>query len=569
MSIYRHLNDVIWLAAMPSNSEAKRESDTARFVPNRSIVLVGLMGAGKTAIGKRLAARLELPFFDADSEIEKAAGITISEIFARHGEAHFRAGEKRVIQRLLAQGPIVLAPGGGAFMDAETRALVRAKAISIWLRSALPILLSRVRGRTHRPLLNNGNPEEILRRLAAERGPVYAQADIIIDGTEDAPELTTQRVLSAVMAYQAPRKVEVNLSQRGYQVVIGSDLIARAGALMADVLPQRRCIIITDETVAELHLAALTNALDEVGIRYSTSIIRPGEASKTVETWSRLIDGVLAERIDRRTAIVALGGGVVGDLAGFVAAGTLRGLPFVQIPTTLLAQVDSSVGGKTGVNTRHGKNLVGAFHQPILVLADTGALATLPIRERRAGYAEIVKAGLIADAAFYAWCERNGRELLEGDAVLLAEAVERAVRFKAAVVGDDEREEKSDGGRALLNLGHTFAHALEAETGYGGELLHGEAVATGLVLATQLSASLGLCPQEDVTRVAAHLAEVGLPVQIARLPAEHLLAHMKKDKKMRDGKMTFVLTRGIGKAFTSRDVAEDAVRQVLLACGAV
>ena len=563
MSIYRHAVDVIWLAAMASNS------DPARFVPDRSIVLVGLMGAGKTAIGKRLAARLDLPFFDADQEIEKAAGITVSEIFARHGEAHFRAGEKRVIQRLLEQGPIVLAPGGGAFMDADTRALIRTKAVSVWLRSSLPILLSRVRGRTHRPLLNHGDPEAVLRRLSAERGPVYAQADIIIDGTEDAPELTTQTVLRAVAAYQPPRRVEVNLALRSYQVVIGADLIARAGALMADVLPQRRCVIITDETVAELHLAALTQSLDEVGIAYSVSIIRPGEASKSVETWSRLIDGVLAERIDRRTTILALGGGVVGDLAGFVAAGTLRGLPFVQIPTTLLAQVDSSVGGKTGVNTRHGKNLVGAFHQPILVLADTGALATLPVRERRAGYAEIVKAGLIADADFYAWCERHGQAMLEGDAALLAEAVERAVRFKAAVVADDEQEQKSDGGRALLNLGHTFAHALEAETGYGGELLHGEAVATGLVLATQLSASLGLCPQEDVTRVAAHLADVGLPVQVAGLPVENLLAHMKKDKKMRDGKMTFVLTRGIGKAFTSRDVAEDAVRRTLLACGAL
>jgi shikimate kinase/3-dehydroquinate synthase len=569
MSIYRHVVDVIWLAAMSFNSETRRNSETAQFVPNRSIVLVGLMGAGKTAIGKRLAAKLGLPFFDADFEIEQAAGITVAEIFARHGEAHFRAGEKRVIQRLLEQGPIVLAPGGGAFMDADTRALIRAKATSIWLRNSLPILLSRVRGRTHRPLLNSGNPEEILRRLSAERGPVYAQADIIIDGTEDAVELTTQTVLKAVAAYQAPRKVDVNLAQRSYQVVIGTGLVARAGALMADVLPQRRCIIITDETVAELHLAALTNSLDEVGITYSTSIIRPGEASKTVETWSRLIDGILAERIDRRTTIVALGGGVVGDLAGFVAAGTLRGLPFVQIPTTLLAQVDSSVGGKTGVNTRHGKNLVGAFHQPILVLADTGTLATLPIRERRAGYAEIVKAGLIADADFYAWCERNGRAMLDGDAALLAEAVERAVRFKAAVVGDDEREEKSDGGRALLNLGHTFAHALEAETGYGGELLHGEAVGTGLLLATQLSASLGYCPQEDVTRVAAHLADVGLPVQIAGLPVENLLAHMKKDKKMRDGKMTFVLTRGIGKAFTSRDVPEDTVKKTLFACGAV
>ncbi len=544
-------------------------TQTARFVPNRSIVLVGLMGAGKTAIGKRLAAKLGLPFYDADQEIEQAAGITISEIFARHGEAHFRAGEKRVIQRLLEQEIIVLAPGGGAFMDADTRALIRERATSIWLRSPLPILLSRVRGRTHRPLLNNGNPEEILQRLAAERGPVYAQADIIVDGSEDAPELTTQSVLKAVVAYQPPRKVNVDLSTAKYQVLIGTDLLARAGALMADVLPQRRCVIVTDETVAEYHLAALTRSLDEVGIVYSSIIIRPGEASKTVETWSRLIDNVLAERIDRRTTIIALGGGVVGDLAGFVAAATLRGLPFVQIPTTLLSQVDSSVGGKTGVNTRHGKNLVGAFHQPLLVLADTGTLATLPMRERRAGYAEIVKAGLIADEDLYRWCEANGSALLDGDATLLAEAVERAVRFKAEVVADDEKEERSEGGRALLNLGHTFAHALEAEIGYGGGLLHGEAVATGLVLATQLSALLGFCSGDDVSRIAAHLDSVGLPTRIAGLPAEQLLAHMKQDKKMRDGKMTFVLTRGVGKAFTSRDVTEMAVRQTLLDFGAV
>jgi shikimate kinase/3-dehydroquinate synthase len=542
--------------------------ETAQFAPNRSIVLVGLMGAGKTAIGKRLGAKLGLPFHDADQEIEQAAGITISEIFARHGEAHFRAGEKRVIQRLLEQGTIVLAPGGGAFMDADTRALIRARAISVWLRNSLPVLLSRVRGRTHRPLLNNGNPEEILQRLAAERGPVYAQADIIVDGSEDAPEVTTQSVLKAVMAYQAPRKVDVTLSSRSYQVLIGADLLARAGALMADVLPQRRTVIVTDETVADIHLTTLTASLDEVGISYNTMIIQPGEASKSIETWSRLIDGVLAEQIDRRTTIIALGGGVVGDLAGFVAAATLRGLPFVQIPTTLLAQVDSSVGGKTGVNTRHGKNLVGAFHQPLLVLADTATLSTLPIRERRAGYAEIVKAGLIADQDLYLWCETNGRALLDGDVALLTEAVERAVRFKAAVVGDDEREEKADGGRALLNLGHTFAHALEAETGYGGELLHGEAVATGLVLATHLSALLGYCPSEDVGRVAAHLVNVGLPGRIADLPAERLLGHMKQDKKMRDGKMTFVLTRGIGKAFTSRDVPEALVRQTLLDFGA-
>ena len=235
----------------------------------------------------------------------------------------------------------------------------------------------------------------------------------------------------------------------------------------------------------------------------------------------------------------------------------------------MLAQVDSSVGGKTGINSPFGKNLIGAFHQPVLVLADTSVLATLPPRERRAGYAEIVKAGLIADPAFYEWCEAQRRSHANRRRrQALSEAIERAVRFKAAVVGDDERETKPNDGRALLNLGHTFAHALEAETGYGGGLLHGEAVATGLVLATALSARLGLCPQEDAPRIATHLHQVGLPTRIAGLPVAALLGHMKQDKKMRDGKLTFILTHGIGQAFTSRDVPEAAVRAILEDAGA-
>jgi shikimate kinase / 3-dehydroquinate synthase len=536
---------------------------------DRSIVLIGLMGAGKTAIGKRLAAQLGLPFFDADQEIERAAGATIAEIFAKHGEAYFRTGEKRVIQRLLADGRVVLAPGGGAFMDPETRATIRERAISIWLRCPLPILLQRVRGRTHRPLLNTGNPAETLRRLSEERSPLYAQADIIVDGSEDPPQVTTNNVLAALTSYLALRRVDVTLSQSRYEVVIGDHLLSRAGTLIAPVLPQPRCIIVTDETVAPLHLATLQNSLTISGISHAAVVVPPGEESKSVASWQGLIETLLAQKVDRHTTLIALGGGVIGDLAGFAAAATLRGLPFIQIPTTLLAQVDSSVGGKTGINSPHGKNLIGAFHQPNLVIADTGVLNTLPLRERRSGYAEIVKAGLIADAAFYEWCETHAAAMLAGDAALQAEAVERAVRFKARVVGDDERETKPNDGRALLNLGHTFAHALETETGYGQGLLHGEAVATGLVLATQLSAALGHCAQEDASRIAAHLQSVGLPTKIAGLPAEHLLAHMKQDKKMRGGRLTFILTRGIGQAFTSNDVPEEAVRATLLAGGAV
>jgi shikimate kinase/3-dehydroquinate synthase len=537
-------------------------------IAGRSIVLVGLMGAGKTAIGKRLAARLGLPFFDADQEIERAAGLSVAEIFAQHGEAHFRAGEKRVIERLLADGPIVLAPGGGAFMDEQTRALIKAKAVSVWLNCPVPVLVNRVKGRTHRPLLNGHDPADVLRRLASVRHPIYAQADIVVFGSEDPAEVTMQKVIEALSAHIPARAVRVDAGG-GYDVLVGTGLLARAGTLMAPVLREPRCVVVTDETVAQLHLGTLARALEDAGIAQDRIIVPPGEASKRLEVWAGVVDGLLSRKVDRHTAIVALGGGVIGDLAGFAAAATLRGLPFIQIPTTLLAQVDSSVGGKTGINAAQGKNLIGAFHQPKLVLADISLLSTLPARELRAGYAEIVKAGLIADAAFYEWCETNAARMLTGDAALLTEAVERAVAFKARVVGDDEREEKPSDGRALLNLGHTFAHALEAETGYGQGLLHGEAVATGLVLATELSAKLGLCPQEDTGRIAAHLASLNLPTKIAGLPADHLLTHMKQDKKMRGGTLTFVLTHGIGQAFTSRDVPEAAVRDVLVSNGAV
>lgn len=548
----------------------KRAPSTDRPAPPpASIVLVGLMGAGKSAIGKRLAARLGWPFYDSDHEIEAAAGLSVAEIFARHGEPAFRAGERRVIQRLLTQGPIVLATGGGAFMDAQTRAHIRDAAISVWLRAPVPVLLERVRGRTHRPLLNQGDPAEILTRLSAQRSPVYALADIIIDCTQDPPEVTTQFVHQAVMTYDKPLSVPVRLAAADYQVLIGRDILARAGAHLAPILPQKRVIIVTDERVAALHRATLEAALRETGIHFDTLSVPPGEASKSLASWSALVESILALRPERGTAIVALGGGVIGDLAGYAAAAALRGLPFVQIPTTLLAQVDSSVGGKTGINSSHGKNLIGAFHQPLMVLADIDTLATLPARERAAGYAEIVKAGLISEPDLYEWCEANGPALLAGDTALLAEAVGRAVAFKAAVVAADEREEKAENGRALLNLGHSFAHAFEAEIGYGGGLLHGEAVAIGLVCAFDLSARLHFCAPTLAPRIAAHLAQTGLPTRIPALPIERLLGHMRHDKKMRDGKLSFVLARDIGEAFTCREVPPEAVYETLLACGAV
>ena len=551
---------------MTRNTALKESFTLPEALAGRSIVLVGLMGAGKTSIGRRLAARLGLPFRDADAEIELAAGCTIPELFERFGEREFRDGERRVIRRLLAGEPLVLATGGGAFMDADTRATMRRDAVSVWLRCKLPTLLRRVAGRTSRPLLNDGNPAEVLQRLIDTRHPVYAEADLTVDCTDDGQEVTTALVLDALLAWQPPRRLNLALTGGSYEVVVGEGLLARAGALLAPVLPQKRAVIVTDTTVARLHLAALKQGLAETGIATGEIIVDAGEASKDMPTYARVVDGLLDAGVERRTAVVALGGGVAGDLAGFAAATTLRGLPFVQVPTTLLAQVDSSVGGKTGINTRHGKNLLGAFYQPRMVLADTATLATLPPRELRAGYAEIVKAGLIGDAAFFGWCETHGAAVVGGERAVQAEAILRACAFKAQVVGDDEREEKPNDGRALLNLGHTFGHALEAEFGYG-TILHGEAVAIGIGLAFRLSERLGLCPAGQADRVLAHLAAVGLAAELRmlnrRLSAERLVQHMRRDKKMRDGQLTFVLVRGIGQAFTHRDVPEDAVVELL------
>ena len=359
--------------------------------------------------------------------------------------------------------------------------------------------------------------------------------------------------------------VRVELGPRSYDVVVGAGLVSEAGRLMAPLLAGRSAVVVTDRVVAGLYLDPTLDALREANFAPSHLIVEAGERSKDLTTLGGVLDDILDRGIERSTALVALGGGVVGDLTGFAASILLRGVPFVQIPTTLLAQVDSGVGGKTGVNSTHGKNLIGTFYQPRLVLADVATLATLPLRERRAGYAEVVKYGLIDDPAFFAWLETNGAALLDGDPDVLRTAVAHSCRAKARIVADDERE---SGSRALLNLGHTFAHALEAEAGYDGSLLHGEAVAYGMVLAHRLSAALGLCGEDDAGRVAAHFRAVGLPSEADALPAIRwnsaaLIERMKHDKKVQGGRMTFVLTRGIGHAFLSRDVPPEALGALL------
>jgi 3-dehydroquinate synthase len=361
-------------------------------------------------------------------------------------------------------------------------------------------------------------------------------------------------------------KVAVDLGTRSYEVRIGAGLIDRAGAEIAPLLSRRRVVVVTDETVAALHLPRLEAALAAEGIAVSALALPSGEATKGWAEFSRCVEWLLEQKVERRDVVIAFGGGVIGDLVGFAAAVLRRGVRFVQLPTTLLAQVDSSVGGKTGINTPQGKNLVGAFHQPSLVLADIGVLDTLPSRDFLSGYGEVVKYGLLGDAGFFGWLEQNGAALKAGNADARLQAVTRSVEMKAGIVSRDETEE---GERALLNLGHTFCHALEKATGYSDRLLHGEGVAIGCALAFELSSRLGLCSQEEPSRVRAHLRAMGMRVDLADIPgnlpgAEALVALMGQDKKVVDGKLRFILARAIGEAFVAGDVPMDVVHTLLV-----
>ncbi len=559
----------------------------------RSIVLVGLMGSGKTSTGRCLARRLGLEFVDADTEIEWAAGMSISEIFDKHGEEYFRAGERRVMSRLLSEGPRVIATGGGAYLNEQTRAGISARALSIWLRADLEVLWRRVRRRSHRPLLKTPDPEGTLRTLMEQRYPIYERADVTVvsrDGphdivvddavaalefhlrfSPDVPDLSPKPARSPPQPSSLPERiatahrVAVDLPGRAYEILIGASLLGDAGAVLAQLAPGAACAVVTDDNVARHHLVPLQGSLDQAGIRHVAITVRPGEASKSYRVYEEVCDGIVAARLERGDLVIALGGGVVGDLAGFAAATVRRGMSLVQIPTSLLAQVDSSVGGKTGINSPLGKNLIGAFHQPSVVIADTRTLETLPQREFAAGYAEVVKYGLLGDYAFFGWLEEHRGDIFAGGPAR-AEAVARCCAAKAVVVARDERE---TGERALLNLGHTFGHAFERLTGYdGARLVHGEGVAIGMASAFRFSHQLGLCPAADVERVEAHLTAAGLPLRASAIPGFQarpfdVLDAMRQDKKVERGALTFVLVKGIGKAFVAKGIQGDEILSFL------
>jgi shikimate kinase / 3-dehydroquinate synthase len=560
------------------------------LLEDNCIVLVGMMGSGKSSIGQKLALRLGLKFVDADAEIAAAAGMSIPEIFAKFGEGYFRDGERRVLYRLLNGGPLVLATGGGAFLDPRTRRRIAERGVSIWFDADHETLLRRVRRKADRPLLHTEDPAATLRRLMDERNPVYATADLKLVSQDVPHEAMVEQTLTLLadrlptlafgarrpledlptsMSHFPPRREEplhretirVELGRRSYDILIGSGLLREAGERIAALAPGAACAVVTDSNVAPLYLRPLQTSLAASGLRSTGIVVEPGEGSKSLAVFGRVLEEALAAKIERRDLVIALGGGVVGDLAGFVSATLRRGCRFVQIPTTLLAQVDSSVGGKTGINSPQGKNLIGAFHQPSLVLADIDTLETLPEREFRAGYAEILKYGLIRDRRFFDWLEADGEAVFSGKPEQIC-AIAVSCEMKACIVGSDETEQ---GERALLNLGHTFGHALERLVGYDARrLVHGEGVAIGLAQAYRFSHRLGFCNGQDALRVERHLERVGLPTRISDIPdfgadAEAILEAMQQDKKVERGTLTFVLAREIGGAFVAKNVAAKEV----------
>jgi len=534
-----------------------------------NIILVGMMGSGKTTVGRMLAKQLGKTFIDSDEEIQKRTGVTIPHIFDVEGEAGFRQRESAIVQELLLRNDIVLATGGGAVLDAQNRAMMKENGMVVYLKSGVYDLWQRTRHDRNRPLLQTADPRGKLQELFELRNPLYTDAaDIVIHtGKQNVQILLNalQRKLNispdAVKMKNNMQTLKVGLAERSYPIHIGSGLLNNIELIMP-VLTHKRTAIVTNTTVAPLYLEGFRGALESRGVKVVTVILPDGEQYKNSETLNLIYDALLSNRCERNTPLIALGGGVVGDMTGYAAATYLRGVPFIQIPTTLLSQVDSSVGGKTGINHPLGKNMIGAFYQPQLVLADTKTLCTLPDKELRAGLAEVIKYGLIRDMPFLEWLEGNMEKLLARDELALQYAIARSCENKAAVVGNDERE---SGERALLNLGHTFGHAIENGMGYG-VWLHGEAVAAGTIMAADLSWRMGWISEKDVKRIRQLFIKAELPVVAPKMGAEKYIQLMGMDKKIIDGQMRFVLLKALGHAVISSEVPPELLRATLESC---
>jgi len=550
----------------------------------RNVVLIGFMGTGKTAVGRRVAARLGCPFVDTDTLIEERAGRPIPRIFAEDGEAAFRQLEAEVVDAAAGRDGVVIATGGGVVLRPENMARLRQTGVIVALRADPKAILARVGGSV-RPLLA-GDPEGSIRRLLAERDVLYGEADLAVDTTALSPEDAAARVIAFVTrpargaggangagaptrrprpaAAPVPEQViRVALGARGYDVRIGPAILSRAGEYLRACGIAGRLALLTHPRLDALFGRPLVESLRASGYEVLTVTVPPSESSKSLRAAQRIYDALVAAQLDRTAALLALGGGVAGDLGGFVAATFLRGIAWVAIPTTLLAQVDASIGGKTAVNHPRAKNLIGAVHQPALVLADIETLRSLPVRELRSGMAEVIKTGVIGAPDLFEYLEGQLGRVLARRPDALAHVVGRCAAYKADVVAGDEQE---TGGRIVLNYGHTIGHAIEAAAGYAG-LTHGEAIAVGMTLEARLAVHLGACDAALLDRQTRLFERTRLPVRLAGLrhpPApEAIAAAMTHDKKARAGRLRFVLPAGLGHTVVRDDVPSTLLQEVL------
>jgi len=540
-----------------------------------NIFLIGFSGTGKSRVAHRVARLLGWDAFDMDVEIVRRAGKPIDRIFAEEGEAAFRNLESQLLQEACSKGRRVIATGGGAFVDAENRRLMLDSGLVVCLEARPETVLRRLQewededdGTAIRPMLESDNPLERIRALKAERQPSYdeahwmVQTDRLTEGevareVEKAWHLLKHRLRATEDANLA---AVVTHSSGSYPVLVGWDIIESAADYLHSVGIRGPVYLISDEGLYPRHVRRAQRALEGGGIVTHLYVVPQGEASKNLQLARHIYDWLVGLKAERRHAILALGGGMVGDLAGFVAATFLRGVPFVQIPTSLLAMVDASIGGKVAVNLPQGRNLVGAFYQPSMVLADVGVLSTLGQRERSEGWAEAIKHSLILDKGLLDTFEQRAAELLALEPEVTADVIRRSVAIKARVVSDDERE--TGGRRVLLNYGHTIGHALEAAAGYG-RYLHGEAVSVGMTGAALISRRIGLIDSEMVERQRGLLERFGLPTACPGVEVDGLVEAMARDKKVLGGAIQWVLLEGIGRAMVRRDVPAAVVKDVL------
>lgn len=520
-----------------------------------NLVLTGFMATGKSSAGRAAAQRLGRPFIDMDAVLVERLGAPIADVFARYGEAHFRQAEGALCRELSSPAGAVIATGGGTIVSVENRLALSRGGLLVCLTCSPQEALRRIGDPASRPMLNGGDPAARLSALLAERAPAYDAVPRQIDTSGLTVEQIVDRVVALYERDSHEQRLPVQHDRGAYDIVLGDGVLGRCGELLRERGVRGQVAVVTNTVVGQLWAERVVGSLEAAGLRARVLQIADGEQAKTLATIAGLYDQLAEMGLERGDVVLGLGGGVVGDMAGFAAATYLRGVPYVQAPTTVLAMVDSSVGGKTGVDHARGKNLIGAFKQPIAVLADTAALLTLPTAERRAGLAEVIKHGLIA--------AHDILEHVEGENALdLPWLIERAVMVKIGVVQEDPYEQ---GRRAELNLGHTFGHALEVLSGY--RLRHGEAVSIGMVIACRLAARLGLCAPELATRMEDVLRKVGLPVRHAGHAPEAIWAAMASDKKRKDGRLRFVLPRRVGEMVVTDDVPQEAVLDILRETG--